>query len=424
MKALIILLSALCLKVTFTSAQEADTIFLQKILESHPEYFQHILNHPDKNQVQILYTQIDRDQSNKPTFTSYSYRVDPNWYFYPASTVKLPTVIFALEKLNELNIPGLNKFTWLEIDSAFDKQTKVTKDLTSTSGKPSLAHYIKKSLLVSDNDAHNRLFEFVGRNRLNRRLQETGAKNSRIVNRLAVGDSGIHSKHSNPFYFYNESGEVIYKQEPQFDSLDYDFPNLNHVIQGQAYMNDQDEIIHEPWSFEKLNVFSIEDQQLILKKLLFPESFPEPERFNLTQEDYEFIYYYMSRFPQEVESPAYDKEDYWPTYSKFIYFGRDKSLSPNGTIRSFNKYGDSYGYNIDNSYIVDFENNIEFLLTVVVQSNENGVYNDGIYEYETVTYPFLKNLGKTIYQYELKRQKKIHPDLSKFKLRGFKEVLN
>ncbi len=54
-------------------------------------------------------------------------------------------------------------------------------------------------------------------------------------------------------------------------------------------------------------------------------------------------------------------------------------------------------------------------LTAVVQSNDSQIYNTNIYEYKTVTHPFMKNLGKVIYQYELARPKKYLPDLSKFK---------
>lgn len=97
-----------------------------------------------KNEVQILYTRIDRDQHNTPHFTSFAYRLDPTWYFYPASTVKLPTAIFALEKINELNIKGLTKETSLRIDSAYEKQTKVLTDPTAADGLPSIEHYIKK----------------------------------------------------------------------------------------------------------------------------------------------------------------------------------------------------------------------------------------------------------------------------------------
>ena len=38
---------------------------------------------------------------NVPSFQSFTYRVDDDEYFYPASTVKLPTALLALEKINE-----------------------------------------------------------------------------------------------------------------------------------------------------------------------------------------------------------------------------------------------------------------------------------------------------------------------------------
>jgi len=394
--------------------QQTDSTFLADLLKKNPDMFQHILDKPHKNEVQILYTQIHRDQDNIPHFKSFSYRLNPEWYFYPASTVKLPTAIIALEKLRDLNLDGLDKNTPLRIDSAFEQQTRVTRDSSSKNGLPSIGHYIKKVLLTSDNDAHNRLFEFVGRAPLNQRLKELGVQHSRIVNRLAIGDKGIYAKHSNPMEFY-QGDRVIYRQEAQYDPKDYPL-SLQNTVQGHAYMNAQDEIIQEPWSFEGLNVYGLTDQQLILKKLLFPEAFPVAEQFRLSPSDYNFLYYYMSRLPQEVKYPKYDPKAYWPTYSKLIYYGREKDALIEPNIRIFNKYGDSYGYNIDNAYIVDFENHVEFLLSVVIQSNENGVYNDGLYEYETVTYPFLRDLGHVLYQYELERKKEFLPDLHKFQL--------
>jgi hypothetical protein len=398
-----------------TYAQKIDTVYLEKLLQSRPDLFQQVLNHPTKNEIQILYTQIDRDQSNIPHFRSYSYRLNPNWYFYPASTVKLPTAILALEKINDLHINGLTRDTPLRIDSAFEKQTKVYVDESAANGLPSIAQYVKKILLTSDNDAQNRLFEFIGRAELNTKLKKYGAEYSRIVNRLAIGDKGIWAKHTNPFTFYN-GDHILYQQKAQFDPKDYDI-KLANTLQGKGYMNDQDQLIHEPWSFEGLNVYALEDQQLILKKLLFPEAFKSKDTFNLEEEDYNLLYDYMSRYPFESDFPKYDPVEFWPTYSKLLFYGREKDAELNPNIRIFNKYGDSYGYNIDNAYIVDFEHGVEFLLAVVVQSNENGIYNDGIYEYETVTYPFLKNIGQLLYQEELKRTKKIKPDLSRFDFR-------
>src|SRR5271154_2040149 len=77
-------------------------IMLEKLLNQYPEYFSRIMQNPDSFKVQIIYTQINRDAHNNPSFTNYYYHVDSNKYFYPASTVKLPVALLALQKINEL----------------------------------------------------------------------------------------------------------------------------------------------------------------------------------------------------------------------------------------------------------------------------------------------------------------------------------
>jgi hypothetical protein len=59
-----------------------------------------ILNNPDY-EIQIRYTQIDRDQNNQPKFTTLSWNEHDN-YFYPASSVKLPVAFAALQKFGEV----------------------------------------------------------------------------------------------------------------------------------------------------------------------------------------------------------------------------------------------------------------------------------------------------------------------------------
>ncbi|MNQ90478.1 hypothetical protein D3C85_1058210 [compost metagenome] len=137
---------------------------------------------------------------------------------------------------------------------------------------------------------------------------------------------------------------------------------------------------------------------------MIPEAYPAKERFNLTKADYQLVYTYMSKLPTESNYPTYDPKEFWPTYAKMLFYGREKNAVMEPNIQIFNKYGDSYGFIIDNAYIVDAKNKVEFFLTAVVQSNEDGIYNDGKYEYETVCYPFMKNLGRSIYEYELQRK--------------------
>lgn len=396
-------------------AQQPDTIFLKNLIESHPELFEHILHHPTHNEVQVLYTQIDRDEHNVPHFKSFSYRLNPNRYFYPASTVKLPTAIFALEKLNKLNIKGFTIKSTMITDSAFAGQTKVTKDSSSKNGLPSMENYIKKILLVSDNDAYNRLYEFVGREEINDKLKKYDLTGTRIIGRLAIGDKGESTRHTNPIDFYN-GNKLVYHKPPLFDSRDYPM-HLENMIQGKGYLDKNDKLVMQPFDFSQNNVYPLVDQQSVLRRLLFPEVYAENDRFNLTNDQYKFIYRYMSMWPTESKHPTYSPPEYFPAYCKWLFYGGDSLAVINPDIRIFNKIGDSYGYDIDNAYIVDFKNKVEFIISAVVQSNDDEIYNDNKYEYKTVCLPFMKNLAQVVYQYELKRERQYKPDLKKFKFK-------
>jgi hypothetical protein len=406
--------SLLLLASVHTMAQKTDTLLIEKLMRQHPEHFSGILNHPQKNQVQVLYTQVSRDSKNKPSFKTFSYNLNDQHYFYPASTVKLASVIFALEKINELGIKGFTAKSTMITDSAFTKQTPVLKDESAENGLPSVEHYIKKILLTSDNDAFNRLFEFIGRAEINNKLKKYGMKDSRILNRLAIGDAGETSKHTNPIKFYNGDA-LVYQQAAQYDPKEYPL-KLSNTVMGKAYMDSSENLVNKPFSLENKNAFSISDQQEMMRRLMLPEAFPASKRFNLKPEDYKLIYTYMSKLPTESNYPKYDAKEFWPTYAKMLYYGREKNAAIAPSIRIFNKYGDSYGFIIDNSYFIDFKNKIEYFLTAVIQSNEDDIYNDGKYEYDTVCFPFMKNLGHLIYEHESQRTGKKEPDLSKFKM--------
>ncbi len=39
------------------------------------------------------------------------------------------------------------------------------------------------------------------------------------------------------------------------------------------------------------------------------------------------------------------------------------------------------------------------------------IFNDGVYEYDSIGFPFMARLGQAIYNFELKREKQVEPDL-------------
>ena len=121
----------------------------------------------------------------------------------------------------------------------------------------------------------------------------------------------------------------------------------------------------------------------------------------------------MSQYPTESLYPPYaaDTVNYWPAYGKFLLFGSDKGKLP-ANIRIFNKEGDAYGQMLDAAYVVDFKNKIEFFLSAVIYCNSDGILNDDRYDYDKVGFPFMKNLGRLLYDYELAREHQVKPDLS------------
>ena len=408
LRALRALCAFLCFSAFNSFAQPKTDKFLADLLNKTPELFGPILRDPARYDVQVLYTRINRNARNRPSFQTYRYRIDKNRYFYPASTVKLPAVLLALEKLNELKI---SRNTTVLTDSADAGQTTVRRDSTSATGLPSVAHYAKKILLVSDNDAFNRLYEFVGQCGMNERLYAKNYRNLRIVHRLSVPLTVDQNRRTNPVRFLDSAGTVLHQQLLQ--TCDQT-PRSDSVIwRGVGYMKGNT-LIREPFDFTDKNYFALEDQQAMLRAVLFPDDVPADRRFNLTPDDYSFLYRYLSQLPRETTYPKYDSA-YYDSYCKFLLAGDQKTAFPRN-IRIFNKVGDAYGYLIDNAYIVDVEKGIEFMLSAVIYVNADGIFNDDKYEYDTVGMPFMGNLGRVIYDYEAKRKRPNKPNLSRFRV--------
>lgn len=380
---------------------------LIKVLHAYPQYFDSILKRKDELNVQLIYTQIDRKKNGKAGFQDFYFNVNDTNYFYPASTVKLPIAILALQKLNELKIAGLDKNTTMITEADGDDQSAVDNDPTSPDGRPTIAHYIKKILLVSDNDAFNRLYEFLGQEYINNSLHKMGYTDAQIIHRLSISLNEEQNRHTNPVQFYDTSCRIIYEKPAEKSRMIYAQRNTRL---GKGYLSG-DNVINEPFDFSKKNRLSITDLHHILRSVLFPESVPAKQRFNLGEEDYTFLHRYMSMMPRESTFPFYDSVNYWDTYVKFLYYGAEKIMT-DPRIRIFNKVGDAYGFLIDVAYVADFKNNIEFMLSAVIYCNSDGIFNDDKYDYDTIGLPFMKHLGQVIHDHELKRKRKHTPDLS------------
>ena len=363
-------------------------------------------------QVQILYTQIDRNEHGNPLFTTYPFNVDDSRYYYPASTVKLPIALLTLEWLEEQQVEGLTLETTMVTDSVRPSQLPAWSDSTAQNGLPSIGHYIKKILLVSDNDASNRLYELLGTDYIHRKLKEKGLANTVITQRLSFPISPEENRQFNPIRFLDNAGKILLEIPARQADSAYVVPGLPKL--GRAYYKN-DTLMQGGMDFSYKNKFSLSDFHGVVQRTIFPEAFVGMERFNLNEEHRNFVLKYMSMLPRESKFPTYDTTEYYDSYSKFFKFGSDKAAIPS-RFRLFNKTGWSYGHLIDGGYFVDFDTGVEFFVSAIVYVNEDQILNDDQYETEEVGLPFFAELGEYLYQRELKRKKQLLPDLSKFKM--------
>ncbi|TDP02964.1 serine hydrolase [Flavobacterium sp. 245] len=344
---------------------------LEKVLASDDKKIKEVMKDPKQYELQIIYTQIVRNEG-KITFKDYTYHLDASNYFYPASTIKFPIAILALEKLNTIANTSVNTNFTIE----------------GNSEKLKFADEITKVFAVSDNVASSNLFEFIGFDYINQKMKEKGLEPFKITHRL----SG--SEPSNPLV----KSVTLYKDDGSTEV----FPSklnekntplvLNNLVKGTGFMKG-DKLVNEPFDFSKKNYYPLETLHNTLKRIIFPEAFNENERFKITDKEREFILFSMQNLPRNA---GYDPKEYFDSYCKFLMFGDTKNQIPEN-IKIYNKIGQAYGTMTETAYIVDTENKVEFMVSATMLVNKDGIFNDNVYEYDSVSLPFFAALGRELY---------------------------
>lgn len=413
-------ISSILLIPFFLFCQKKNSPLIDSLLRSKPAIFSSILSSPKKYRIQIIYTQIDRDKNNKPVFTQHNYFLDSTNYFYCASMVKLPCSILALQKLHDLNISGLDKNSRMYTDSVIPCHKKVSRDFSSPDSFPSIAHYIRKMLLVSDNLAFGRTYEFLTPDYIHDEAAKRGYGSMRIVHRFDGGCAGKDNLLCNPITFRDQKGNIIFNQPQSIAAKEYNNP-LGTVKVGRAHIAAGGKKINEPKDFTTYNFMHLQQVNDLLKWVVFLPYAPDKKRFNIDESDRKFLLKYLCLYPRESDYPKYDPKDYYDSYKKYLIYGDSREPITDTNIRIFNIVGQSYGFLADCAYIVDFKHNSEFMLSAVIYVNSDGVLNDGKYEYRSTGFPYLANLGRLFLEYEKKRKKKNPAVLGEFKLSSLAE---
>ncbi|MCX8081737.1 MAG: class A beta-lactamase-related serine hydrolase [Bacteroidia bacterium] len=339
-------------------------------------------------------TLLSRVFSNAPRFglqVFLSYQKKGKWhheffgdsmqYFYPASLVKLPTALAAVRWLKE------NQFDFEMWDSIYlcRKQTGISKN-EKMNDTISIKDHIIRSLVVSDNESFNLLYELTGYYRVQKILEDLGMKHSRIVHHF-----GTYNKKNDSLIFPEveliQSGKVIKTVRVAHALSEYGA--LENALVGTFKKKNCKEK-----DFSRSNMLPLTDIHRMLMRLLEENLIPV-----LGQKEMAFLKQCLWAQPHQIKFKGYDSLKHYPSLKKYFIYGSDKKSKPDEKIDIWNIVGQSYGFLADVAYIYDKKRNLGCYLSAVIYVNDKDCFGKGWYEYEQTGFPFLKRLGLLTIEY-------------------------
>jgi Beta-lactamase enzyme family len=374
---------------------QANSTYVADLLAGRPARFGALLADPSAHRLQILVTKFSMDEAGQPRLERHGYRLGAE-YFYPASTIKLCAAIAAFERLNELHEraePVFDEDSPLCFHALVEGEPQERFDASNLAGGVlTLRHLVRRACIVSDNEAFNHLYDFVGQQELNERMWQAGMPSVRIAHRLSLAQSREQSRRTPRVDLF--AGQKALTLPGRTSALLLDNAGQRGLRVGVAQMRDGKRV-DEPIDFRFKNSISVLDLQDMLLKVARRDIELPGRPLRLSDRQFELLQTALAQYPAESENPKYDRQRYPDDWVKFLLPGLVRVL-PKERWRIQNKVGRAYGFSIENAYVEDRVSGRAFAITAVVYANSDGVLNDDAYEYAKIADPFFADLAELV----------------------------
>ena len=343
-----------------------------------------LLSDPTR-EIQILYSQINRDAAGKINLHHHAFHHAPKRWFFPASTMKLPLALLACEEVARVggNLESAIMLRQPPETGNWDEAEPLSE---------SLRRSLRRTFTVSDNVPYNRFFELLGADKIHARLKALGYPNTRAISRLGSRDLNANLR-TGSVQIIDANGKPLAGFAPRV-AKKRSFP-FGRALKGEGFLGDDGVLIPGPHDFSNGNYMPLADLHQMLVAFIFPETMRQSQRWKIPVDWREDILKEMGRYPRESTDPVYPPPEYYDGFAKFFVLGDNKQDAQEG-YRAYGKIGEAYGYLTDSSYMVDKSTGRECFLSAVIHCNPDGIYNDDKYDYEEVGLPFLAALGKSV----------------------------
>jgi hypothetical protein len=353
-----------------------------------------VLADPEKYRVEVLFTEVGKPKgdSGKPELLRHGFRVDRE-YFYPASAIKLAAAVSGLEALRDRGRALGHSYPLDTPMRIFDSQAGGYEEKDSTdfvTGRMNLAHELKKMLVISDNEAFNRIYAFVGHREMNTRAWKLGLTSVRIRHRLGNVRDGDDSTTTPEVDLVPLDGAPSLIAPERTSKLML-WPVRDPGIKvGRAHIEGASRV-DTPMDFSDKNRIGLMDLQRLLTKIVLPEA-DEGGLLPLYDEsDRTALMSLISMLPSQSRLTGYDTS--LDEVQKLSSSGVARVL-PAQRTRLYGKSGRAYGFSIENTYVYDPDSKRAFFLTAALYTNDSGIVGSDHYEYAEIANPFFIALGE------------------------------
>lgn len=392
--ALLALVLALAPPATDPCAGAASDGWLETRLRADP-HFSKVLADPARYRLQILVTEIIKEPDGARRLVRHGYRVGAE-YVYPASAIKTFAAVAAMRAVAAL--PPTASGARADLDTplavcTFGARRCVrTRDRSNRDGGLiTLGHEIRKTQIVSDNDAFNLLYNFVGHRELNEYLRTHGFPDVRVEHRLSTGERPAAHRRTPRIDLRLGAGTLtVPERVSDLVTRPADAPP---IPVGVAHRGPDGVDIPSPKDFVDNNAAPLCALQRLTVALVAPEL--GAVDLELAPADRERLLAAMQVDPHASLNPRYTSPAQTVDRFKPLLPGIAR-VRPRARIRYLNKAGKAYGFHLDNAFIEDLETGRAFLVAAAMYADRDGVVDDDRYDYADVTVPFFADLGELL----------------------------
>jgi hypothetical protein len=431
--------------------------FWKSIIAQMPE-FTNVFKQSKKFRLEIYFTRIHRNPGNEISGLETFHFGDSLQYFYPASTVKLPLAIAVLEDLfahkssfgsedvlqvqpqkfcgvatyrpkqaqwwnvsDSCSLKSFGASQRIPLSYLMSLNPGINENETILPGNsilisrdsvfPSLRDLLTSMLVFSDNDAYNKLLDWIGLPTLNTKLQDWEYEQSWISKRL------LYCPQPNAMACVKVALCDKYNGQPKMERCNPESIALvpigvKQTTVGKKHMNG--ELVEKGGrDFSMHNRMALGDLHRMIQRVVLHEQLEESARFKFGTFEHELLLRLLGAHPREIRKRNSRDWDLAPDgYANFLLNGDDSTSFASG-LRIFNIAGWANGFTVDAAYIADLATGTEFFLSCRMYTNADGIIGDDRYEYTTVASPFMKKLGEVFFKMEASRTKEALPNLTR-----------